>query len=347
MKTANAKIMALYVALISSVITGTVELLFANSTLEHFFPVMAGSILIVFATVYLLVYILLNNFIYSKINPIYQTINNLKDSEKQLRKELDKRDMVEDLNQEVENWATDKTREIDQLKEMEIYRKEFLGNVSHEMKTPLFNIQGYVLTLLDGGIDDPSINKLYLERAEKSVARLINIVGDLDTISRLDSGEVKVKFEIFDIVQLTAEVFESQEMRAKQQGISLKMKNKNFDPVIVHADRQRIQEAMVNLVVNSIKYSGKKGYTMVSFTDLEDKILVEVSDNGLGIPNEDLPRIFERFYRVDKSRSRNQGGTGLGLAIVKHVIEAHNENIRVKSKENKGTTFSFTLRKGV
>jgi two-component system, OmpR family, phosphate regulon sensor histidine kinase PhoR len=346
MKTANPKVMALYVALLAAVVTGAVEMLFINSTLQRFSPLMAASVVLVFGAVYLLVYLLLSNFIFQKMNPIYTTISNLKESETKLKTELDRKDMALDLNREVEDWANNKTREIDQLKEMELYRKEFLGNVSHELKTPIFNVQGYVQSLLDGGLDDPAASRVYLERAQKSINRLINIVSDLDTISGLDSGEVKIQFENFDIVRLTKEVFELQEMRAQKQGITLKLKNPGSAPIMVHADRRKIQDTVVNLVVNSIKYGNQDGCTMVGFTDLEDRILVEVSDNGLGISNEDLPRVFERFYRVDKTRSRNQGGTGLGLAIVKHVIEAHNQTIRVKSKEEKGTCFSFTLRKG-
>ena len=346
MRTSAPDKIALYIALISSIIAAVVELFILFSPLEIMVPVIAVSVIVVFVSVYLTARTLLREFIFRKINPIYKTIHNLKIPEKALRRKLDKPSLTDDLNREVEDWASRKTDEIDRLKEMERYRKEFLGNVSHELKTPIFNVQGYVLTLLDGGIDDPSINKLYLQRAEKSIGRLINIVADLDTIIKLETGEVAVKFENFDIVQLTRDVFELQEVRAHKQGIKLKFKNHFDKPVMVHADRQRIMEAMINLIVNSIKYGCEKGLTTVDFLDMEDNILVEVSDNGLGIPNADLPRIFERFYRVNKSRSRHQSGTGLGLAIVKHVIEAHNQTINVRSKENKGTSFAFTLRKG-
>ena len=366
MKDATPKRMAIYIALLAALFTGATELLFINYQVDNHLLLVSASVVIVFVAVYLLVWLMLGDFIFHKINPIYNTISKLRKSEKslqkeleerdmtdnpeesdkKLRKELDNRDLTDDLNREVEDWASGKTEEIDQLKEMENYRKEFLGNVSHELKTPIFNVQGYILTLLDGGIDDPSINKLYLERAEKSINRLINIVGDLDTISRLDSGEMKIEFENFDVVELTREVFELQEVRAQKAEISLKFKTRQTRPIMVHADRLRIQEALINLVVNSIKYGSKNGCTSVDFIDMEDRIMVEVSDNGLGIPNEDLPRIFERFYRVDKSRSRNQGGTGLGLAIVKHVMEAHNQTINVRSREGEGTIFTFTLMKG-
>jgi two-component system, OmpR family, phosphate regulon sensor histidine kinase PhoR len=345
MKVSNPKKMAAYIAFFTAVITGLAEMIFIYTALEKQLPAVITSILVVFAAVYFLVNYLLSEFIFQKINPIYKTINNLNLPADNIRNELGKENLIEDLNREVVDWAKGKTRELEQLREMSDYRREFLGNVSHEMKTPIFNVQGYILTLLDGGIDDPAINKLYLQRAEKSINRLINIVSDLDTISRLDTGEVKIKFETFDIVELAREVIELQDMRAQKQGVRLKLKN-NFDKsLMVLADRKRIQEVLINLVINSIKYSSKNGVTNIDFHDMDDNIMVEVADNGVGIPNADLPRIFERFYRVDKSRSRNQGGTGLGLAIVKHIIEAHNQKINVRSTEKKGTSFTFTLKK--
>jgi two-component system, OmpR family, phosphate regulon sensor histidine kinase PhoR len=345
MKTANPKITALYAAVAAAIITGAVDLLFIN-LIGTQFPVFAVSATLVFGGVYLLVYLLLTNFILKRITPIYNTIFSLKEAENKHPRELDKNELIEGINREVEDWATNKTREIDHLKEMENYRKEFLDNISHEMKSPLFNVQGYVHTLLDGALEDPENNRKFLEKAERNISRLINIVNDLDTISRLDSGEIKIKFENFDILDLAREVFEFHEIRAKKQGIRLILNNQSPGPIIVHADRERIQEVMSNLVVNSINYGREGGYTSVCFTDMGGDILVEIEDSGLGIPNDELPRIFERFYRVDKSRSRNKGGTGLGLAIVKHVIEAHNQSIRAKSTEGAGTTFSFTLRKG-
>ncbi len=346
MKNPTPKKIAIYTALLAAVLTTGINLLFVWSPLDNYVPVAVASVVIVFAGVYLASWMLLSDFMFKKISPIYKTISRLRNREETLREELEKRDLTEEINREVEDWASGQSEEMDQLREMEQYRKEFLGNVSHELKTPIFNVQGYVLTLLDGALDDPKVNRKYLERAEKSINRLINIVGDLDIISRLDSGEVKIEFENFDMVQLVREVFELQEMRAQKGGITLEWKTRPNKPVPVHADRERIQEVMVNLVVNSIKYGSEKGCTSVDLIDMEDRIMVEVSDNGLGIPNADLPRIFERFYRVDKSRSRNQGGTGLGLAIVKHIIEAHNQTVNVRSKEGQGTVFNFTLMKG-
>ncbi len=338
---------ALLTALLVSVIAGIVEFSFISYGFERYGLFLVVSLLIIFSAVYLLVFFLLNNFIFEKINPIYKTINNLKPHENNLHKERDKKDVIEDLNREVEDWATNKTQEIDQLKEMERYRSEFLGNVSKELKTPILNVQSYIFSLLDGNIDDPSLNKKYLERAKNSVGRLINIVNDLDTITGLDSGDVNIHFENFDIVALTEEVFDHQLFKAQKEGIELNLKNRNEKPTMVHADRKRIKEVLMNLVVNSITYGHNGGKTVVDFIDLENNILVEVTDNGLGLPNDNMPRIFERFYRVDQSRSRNKGGTGLGLAIVKHIVEAHNQTINVKSVEGEGSTFAFTLRKGV
>jgi two-component system phosphate regulon sensor histidine kinase PhoR len=245
----------------------------------------------------------------------------------------------------VEEWAQNKLQEIERLKELERYRKDFVGNVSHELKTPIFNIQGYILTLLEGGLEDPNINKLYLNRSEKSIDRMISIVEDLESINKLETGELKPRFGIFDIVKVVEDVFEMEQRLSKERKISLEFSNKPDKPILVNADKKRIIEVLTNLVINGIKYGKKKGYIKVGFYDFADKLMVEVSDNGIGIAKQNLSRVFERFYRVDKSRSREQGGTGLGLSIVKHIIEAHNQTINVQSVLDEGTTFTFTLEK--
>jgi two-component system phosphate regulon sensor histidine kinase PhoR len=219
-----------------------------------------------------------------------------------------------------------------------------LGNVSHELKTPVFNIQGYVLTLLDGGLEDETINRDYLARAEKSIDRMITIIDDLEAISQLETGELQIEPERFDIVALAKDVCEAQEMKATARGIILTVPDDSRQ-MFVYADRFRIRQVLVNLVVNSVKYGKEYGETRIRFYDAGEKISIEVSDNGLGMAKEHLPRLFERFYRVDKSRSREMGGTGLGLAIVKHIIEGHNQTINVMSTEGVGTVFSFTLKK--
>src|SRR6056297_1868475 len=346
MRTSSPRQMAVNISLISAFISAVVLLLLLYSDKsDDVFPVVFG-ILFIFIAVYIVVYYMLNSFIFEKINPIYKTIHQKNIPEKELRRDLEEKDVISEVNDEVVSWAKNKTREIAQLKQMARYRKEFLGNVSHELKTPIFTIQGYVLTLLDGAIDDPEINKKYLKKAEKSINRMISIVEDLEAITKLESGELKLNYETFDIVSLMKDVFETQELKAKERGTRLTFVSKYDKSIKVSADKERIYQLVNNLVINSIIYGRENGRTTVSFLDMGDNILIEVTDNGLGIKQREIPRIFERFYRVDKSRSRAQGGTGLGLAIVKHIIEAHDQTINVRSTPGKGTSFAFTLSKG-
>ena len=294
-----------------------------------------------FTTLYILT-VLIND----KITPIYKTIREVPIEVKRLTQLITgKRDIVAEVDQEVKQWAEDKLAEIDRLRDLEKYRKDFVGNVSHELKTPIFNIQGYILTLLDGGLEDPKINRLYLERTEKSIDRMISIVEDLESITKLESGEMKLKREPFDLVKMTEEVFELELRDANERRIAMNLAVKASKPVIVMADKKRIFEVISNLVGNAIKYGKKGGNVNVVFYDMDKMVLIEVSDDGIGIEKKDQIRIFDRFYRVDKSRSRMQGGTGLGLSIVKHIIEAHDQTIHVKSQIEKGTTFTFMLEK--
>ncbi len=338
--------MAVYISLIGSAIAGGGQLFIYYNSETNFHLVWLFSILFIFIALYIIVYFLLNSFIFEKINPIYKTIHNLNIPDKQLRKNLEEKDMITEVNKEVIVWARKKTKEIAQLKQLAKYRKEFLGNVSHELKTPIFNIQGYILTLLDGALEDPEINVKYLEKTEKSINRLISIVEDLESISRLESGELELHFSHFNIIDLIKDIFEGQELRARKKGTRLEIDPGADKHVWVYADRERIYDLLNNLIVNSIKYGKEYGTTTISFSDMGDNMLIEVNDNGIGIPDKDIPRVFERFYRVDKSRSRIAGGTGLGLAIVKHIIEAHNQTINVRSTVNQGTSFAFTLSKG-
>jgi two-component system phosphate regulon sensor histidine kinase PhoR len=294
---------------------------------------------------FLIIKLFFNRFVIRKINPIFKTIHNHTLSQQELRSRIDKDDIVRELDSEVQVWSDNQTEEIKKLRQLEKYRKDFLGNVSHELKTPIFNIQGYILTLLDGGIEDASVNKLYLKRAEKSINRLISIVEDLDSIARLESGEFKLQMEPFNLVKVAEEVFEDQEMQAKKHRIKMGFDRNYSKAVRVMGDKSRIREVISNLINNSIKYGRTGGRTTVGFIDTGENILVEITDNGIGIEEKDLPRIFERFFRVDKSRSRESGGTGLGLSIVKHVIQAHKQTITVRSKPGKGTTFIFSLDK--
>lgn len=317
---------------------------FRNETNLIYLQAVIG--LVIFVAVYFVVNAVFRNYIEKKINPIFRTIHNISLSKRDLRRKINSGEIPADLDNEVEAWSKNQKAEIKKLKQMEKYRKDFLGNVSHEMKTPIFNIQGYVLTLLDGGLEDKRINKLYLQRTEKSINRLISIVEDLEQISRLESGEFKLKFEKFDIVKLVEDIFETDEMLAKMFNIKLEFDSNYSRSIKVKGDKARIAEAVGNLIGNSIKYGKNNGKTKVKFTEEDKHIMVEISDNGIGINPEDLPRIFERFFRVDKSRSRDSGGTGLGLSIVKHVIQAHKQTIDVISNPGKGTVFLFSLDKG-
>ena len=286
----------------------------------------------------------INSFIKSKVKPIYKTIHHFKPSANEGNITREK-DPFSEVNKEVADWMQGKTKEIQQLKQMEKYRKEFLGNVSHELKTPVFNIQGYILTLLDGGIDDPDINMLYLNRTEKSIDRMISIIEDLESISKLESGELELHVEEFNLFQLIEDVFDLQDIRAKEKNIELKLNKAGGKQLMIKGDKQKLFQVFSNLVVNSINYGNKGGRTTINYYDMDKRFLIEIKDNGVGIKESDLPRIFERFYRADKSRSREQGGTGLGLAIVKHLIEAHNQTINVTSTYGKGTSFTLTFDK--
>ena len=245
----------------------------------------------------------------------------------------------------IETATAEIADQVVRLEEVEHYRREFLGNVAHEVKTPIFNVQGYILTLLDGALDDENVNRLYLERAEKSIERIINIVADLDEISHLESDAPILEFERFDVVALAREVVETMEIEAQARDISIRFKTDTPDTMMVAADRKYVGQVLVNLISNSIRYGSDGGRTRISFIESADKVKVEVADNGEGIEQEDIPRVFERFFRVDKSRSREKGGTGLGLAIVKHIIEAHGETVSLDSELGVGSTFSFTLSK--
>ena len=300
----------------------------------------------VFVVVALAALFIIRKYVAYKLKPIYSIVLSRDVHTSEIFSELkDKR--VEDIGEELTAWADTNDREIARLKEAECFRKQYLGNVAHELKTPIFNIQGYISTLLDGGLEDELINRKYLERAEKSIDRLINIVNDLDTISKLESSMNKLDLEKFDVVALAKEIAEQAEMEADRKGIRITVKGaENLpSPFWVLADKHYIGQVFVNLIINSVRYGKEGGMTRVRFRDMLDKILVEVEDNGSGIGKEDLPRVFERFYRTDKGRSREQGGTGLGLAIVKHIVEAHGERITVRSEPGVGSTFSFTLKK--
>ncbi len=284
-------------------------------------------------------------FIYRRIQKIYKEVSILDESV--LRNQPITTDM-QTLMYEVNKFATDKKVEIESLRVQEEYRREFIGNVAHELKTPLFTVQGYVSTLLDGGVKDKALRKKYLTRADKGIERLIEIVNDLDMITKLETNELKLNKQTFDIIEIFQNVFDLLEMKAEKKDITMMFDKDHYRSIIVKGDREKINQVVLNLVDNSIKYGRENGTTEVSIESLTDnKLLVRITDNGYGIEKKHIPRLFERFYRTDVSRSRYVGGSGLGLSIVKHIIEAHNEHIYVESKIGVGSEFSFTIEKAV
>jgi len=290
--------------------------------------------------------ITIEKFIYKKIKIIYRTIHRLKltKNEHLLDASLNE-NIFKRVESEVIEWDKKNKAEIERLKDLENYRREFVGNVSHELKTPIFNIQGYLLTLIEGGLADPNINEKYLIKANNSVERMITIIEDLDQITKIESGKLMMNISKFNLLDLTKEVVNSLEDQSTKNNIKISIKNNFSKPIFVLADYNKIAQVIVNLIVNAIRYGKKNGEILIKFFEIDNNILVEIADNGIGIAEEHLPRLFERFYRTDKARAREQGGSGLGLAIVKHIIEAHNQTINVRSTVNVGSTFSFTLKK--
>lgn len=302
-----------------------------------FFPV------ICFPLCFVIIQYRVERFIYRRVKKIYDDLTLLESTS--LRQNPITTDMGT-LTKEIDKYAKNKKFEIETLKIREEYRKEFIGNVSHELKTPLFTVQGYIDTLLDGGIKDEKTKKKYLSRASKGVERLTYIIKDLDMITKLEVGDLSLKKERFDIVELVGNIFELFEMKASKKGITLTFDIDYNTPIMVYADKERIQQVLSNLIVNSIKYGSDNGTTEISIENLiKSKVIIRITDNGEGIKKENLPRLFERFYRVDKSGSRQEGGSGLGLSIVKHIIEAHEEKMYVESELGVGSEFSFTLEK--
>jgi len=294
---------------------------------------------VLFSVIFILIYFFLKRLFFEKIRIIYKNIYKFKGTPNLSQMNIEK------VEQEAEEWADAKEEELNAYKQDQGYRREFLGNVSHELKTPIFNIQGYVQTLLDGGLEDQNINLKYLQRANKSIDRMINIVEDLEVISRLETEQSQLDLQSFNIVRLAHEATEALELKADEMNIKLKVVNECKTNFAV-GDRDKIQQVFINLLSNSIKYGKKGGKTIIRFCNMDNNMLIEVSDDGIGIEQDSLDRLFERFYRVDKNRSREIGGTGLGLAIVKHILEGHNQTINVRSTKDVGSTFSFILEKG-
>lgn len=337
--------LAFIISLIISMVTASLVTLSLFLDIGHPLVIIIASIIIVFIAAFFMIVYAVNNYIFEKINPIYKTISKIPITKDELKKKLEGKDVIQEVNRMVINYAQNRAKEIKKLRRMEKYRKEFLGNVSHELKTPIFNIQGYILTLLDGGLEDPEINREYLERTERSINRMVSIIEDLESITKLETGELELEWEDFDIVKLAKYVFELQDSIRARFNIDFAFDRSYDKPIMVKGDRKRITEVLNNLIINSIFYGNKGGKTTISFAEMGENILIDVTDNGLGLDKDEIPRIFERFYRTDKSRSRDRGGTGLGLSIVKHIIEAHNQTITVRSEPGTGSSFSFTLKK--
>ena len=334
-----ALISAVYITFFSTGIVAILTYVFFDFSLSF---CLYFGIAIAFFSFFVLQY-RVEHFIYRRVKKIYDDVSLLESSN--FRNQPITTDMAT-LTSEVKKFATDKKLEIEMLKVREEYRREFLGNVSHELKTPLFTVQGYISTLLEGAMSDKNIRKKYLERAEKGVERLIYIVQDLDMITKLETGDLNLEMNPFNIVKLVQNVFDLLEMEASKKDILLLFDMKYNKPIMVLGDREKIEQVVINLVVNSIKYGKEKGSTEVSIESLtDDKVIVRINDNGEGIEQKNISRLFERFFRVDKSGARSEGATGLGLAIVKHIIEAHDEKIYVESDFGVGSEFSVNLKK--
>jgi len=299
--------------------------------------------LLVFVASFLITQFRAKRFIYNRIKKIYDEVSILNEDE--FSKEYATTD-IDALSKSVQEYVKGKRIEIKNLTERDSFRKDFLGNVAHELKTPLFTVQGYILTLIEGAVNDKLIRDKYLGRASKGVERLVAIVKDLDMIAKLETEGLNMNVEVFNIIDLIQNVFDLLEMRSKKRNITLQFDKIYEFPVFVKADKERIEQVLINLIVNSVKYGKINGITTLGIESYtENKFVIKVVDNGEGIKQEHIPRLFERFYRVDQSRSREQGGSGLGLSIVKHIIEAHNETILLKSTFSEGSEFSFTLKK--
>ncbi len=318
----------------------------ANLVLVNNWLVALASFAVLFLVAYLLIFYFLQQFIYRRIKLMYKFIYQTKASKREefYNKYIIPQKSIDVVKEDVEKWAVQRQGEIELLRKNEAFRKEFLQNLAHEFKTPIFAIQGYIDTLLGGAMENPDVRKRFLENTSRNVDRLVNLMNDLDEISRLESGEQVLYKQYFVIQDLIREVIESLSIKLNQKEINASIKKGCEAPVYVFADKERIRQVMINLISNAAKYGKPGGSIVISVYNTDEfKVLVEVSDDGIGIEEAHLPRIFERFYRTDKARSRDKGGTGLGLAICKHIVEAHGESMHVRSKPDVGTTIGFTL----
>ena len=326
--------------------TLTIPITIAYQFMHPAWWVSAIVFFVVFTGSFLLIRYTLEKFIYRKIKLIYKFIYQTKATlrEETYNKYILPKKGIDEVREDVEQWAIQRKEEIELLKSNEAYRKEFLQNLAHEFKTPIFAIQGYVDTLLDGALDDKDLSKRFLENASRNIERMVNLVKDLDEITRLESGEQPLYKTNFIIQDLVKEVFDSLSIKTEKRNIKCVIKKGCEQSIYVIADKEKIRQVLINIVSNSTKYGKENGHITTGIYKTDGKrVLVELSDDGIGISEEHLPRIFERFYRTDRGRSRDVGGTGLGLAICKHIIEAHEQTMHVRSKPDIGTTSGFTL----
>ncbi len=303
------------------------------------------GLLVSLLIIYFLVYFLLNKYVYNKLRVIYKFIHDSKVKNSLKNANTNTINSLDEVNKEVMKWASDTQKRIESLQTLAEYRKNFVGNVSHELKTPIFSLQGYLHTLLDGGIYDENINIKYISKAAENADRLQHIVEDLESIGDMESGKKELNIVKFDIYELIKDVFADQRRAAKKQNVNLKIGSSAELPLYVRGDVEAIRQVLNNLVTNTLKYGEEGGVTEISIYDMHKNILVEVSDDGIGIEDQHIEHLFDRFYRVDSSRSRLKGGSGLGLSIVKHIVESHNQTINVRSTVGEGSTFGFTLEK--
>jgi len=342
MKTARPSLLIFYGSLAFMLIS------FLFTLIVHFSMIALSKNLIIAIPIvsgifaYLVFYFLLKGFIQYRLSLIYRSIQINQPENITFSKSIDS--LMEDAEKNVSEWKENSAIEISKLKEQAAFRKEFLGNLAHELKTPVFSIQGYLLTLLDGGLEDPNVNRAFLERASKSTDRITGILDDLDQITRMETENLRLEIRSFDIVELLKESFETFELIGKEKNFKLNFE-KSFSAKYVQADRNKMGQVFTNLISNAISYGKENGELKVSILDIEDRYLLEFKDNGPGIEPHHLSRLFERFYRVEKSRNRNEGGSGLGLAIAKHIVESHGQSIQVKSQVGVGTTFVITIEK--
>lgn len=344
MKEASLKQIALLAAFILALIS--LASLTCIHCLFHTLPwvIILSLSIFNFLTSYTVIYVLVNNFIYRRIKVLYKNIMQLKLG-KTITQQQTNGDPLSEVAAYVKDYSIKKSAEIDELKKMEKYRREFLGDVSHELKTPIFNTQGYIETLVNGAINNPKVNISYLKKASKNLDRLSNIVEDLLTISESEAGNIDLTITKFDIIKLIQQSFENQEMHADSKDITLSLKSDSPTSKMVKADKKQIETVLDNLINNAIKYGNDNGKVKVGIYNMDSDVLVEITDNGPGIEQEYLPRLFDRFFRIDKHRSRFDGGNGLGLSICKHIMEAHKQTIHVRSTVGIGSTFGITIAK--